>query len=178
MRAVSNYGTAMSPPDRETSRYIACNSSAEISPVRTATMRQPLPKTQRMEADVPRLRGAILLAALALLIAPRLVRDAYAITAPPKFTTAERYASLVVDADSGRVLAATNADHTLHPASLTKIMTLYMTFEALKRDAIDLKQPLPVSAHAASMTPTELGLRAGDKITDRPPSSGPIGMLV
>lgn len=108
--------------------------------------------------------GVLLVSALALLIASGLDRAAHAVTAP-KFLVSERYASLVVDAQTGRVLAATNADHTLHPASLTKIMTIYMTFDALKRGAIELKQLLPVSAHAASMTPTELGLRAGDKIT-------------
>jgi len=112
---------------------------------------------------VPKRKGFILSAALAVLVA--LSQHAYAVTAPPKFIAEERYASLVVDAETGRVLAATNADHTLHPASLTKIMTLYMTFDALKRGALDLKQHLPVSAHAASMTPTELGLRAGDRIT-------------
>ncbi len=87
--------------------------------------------------------------------------------APPllSFLASDRYASIVLDGDSGRVLAATNADHTLHPASLTKIMTLYMTFEALKRGDIQLKQLLPVSAHAEAMTPTELGLRKGETIT-------------
>lgn len=84
---------------------------------------------------------------------------------PPSFLGSERYASIVVDGDSGRVLAATNADHTLYPASLTKIMTLYMAFEALKRGEFTLKQVLQVSAHAAAMTPTELGLKAGETIT-------------
>jgi D-alanyl-D-alanine carboxypeptidase len=111
-----------------------------------------------------RRKGVTLIATLGMLLAAVLVRPAHSITVP-KFAAEERYASLVVDANSGRVLSATNADHTLHPASLTKIMTIYMTFDALKRDAIELKQLLPVSAHAASMTPTELGLRAGDKIS-------------
>ena len=114
---------------------------------------------------MPSRKGIVLLAALAWLLASPSLRDASAAPVPPKFTTEERYASLVVDAESGRVLAENNADHTLHPASLTKIMTLYMTFEAVKRGALDLKQLLPVSAHAAAMTPTELGLRSGDKIT-------------
>ena len=64
------------------------------------------------------------------------------------FLASDRYASIVLDGDSGRVLAATNADHTLHPASLTKIMTLYMTFEALKRGephqlAVDNRMVVP-----------------------------------
>ena len=107
--------------------------------------------------------GKAFLSAVALLASSLLT----ALAAPPApaFLAAERYASIVLDGDSGRVLAATNADHTLHPASLTKIMTLYMTFEALKRGDIQLKQMLPVSAHAEAMTPTELGLRKGEAIT-------------
>lgn len=83
----------------------------------------------------------------------------------PAFTADERYGSIVVDADSGRVLAATNADQVLHPASLTKIMTLYMTFDALKRGQLSLHQPIRVSGHAASMTPSKLGLRTGETLT-------------
>jgi D-alanyl-D-alanine carboxypeptidase len=84
---------------------------------------------------------------------------------PPSFIDDSRYASIVVDAASGRVLASANPDQALHPASLTKIMTLFMTFDALKRGQLQLWQVLPVSAHAAAMTPTELKLKAGDKIT-------------
>ena len=83
----------------------------------------------------------------------------------PAFTAGERYGSIVVDAESGRVLAASNADQVLHPASLTKIMTLYMTFDALKRGQLSLPQPIRVSAHAAAMTPSKLGLRPGDSLT-------------
>jgi len=83
----------------------------------------------------------------------------------PAFVQDERYASIVVDADSGRVLMATHADQIVHPASLTKIMTLYMTFDALKRGEIRLQQSHTVSSHAASMTPSKLGLRPGDTIT-------------
>jgi D-alanyl-D-alanine carboxypeptidase len=108
--------------------------------------------------------GVILISALGLLISSAALRPAHAIT-PPKFVTEERYASIVVDGDTGRVLAARNADHTLAPASLTKIMTLYMAFDALKRGQLQLTKVLPVSAHAASMTPTELGLRTGETLT-------------
>jgi len=83
----------------------------------------------------------------------------------PAFTADERYGSIVVDAESGRVLAATNADQVLHPASLTKIMTLYMTFDALKRGQLSLHQPIRVSAHASAMLPSKLGLRPGDTLT-------------
>lgn len=110
-----------------------------------------------------RRNGVALVPALAVLLT--LIAPADAAPPPPSFVATERYASIVVDGDNGRVLAATNADHTLHPASLTKIMTLYMTFDALKRGDLLLKQVLPVSAHAAAMTPTELGLKAGETIT-------------
>ncbi|MBM3549916.1 MAG: D-alanyl-D-alanine carboxypeptidase, partial [Alphaproteobacteria bacterium] len=84
---------------------------------------------------------------------------------PPAFINDDRYSSIVVDADSGRVIAATNADQILHPASLTKIMTLYMTFDALKRGQLSLQQQLRVSSHASSMTPSKLGLRPGDSLS-------------
>ena len=83
----------------------------------------------------------------------------------PAFTADERYASIMVDAESGRVLAASNADQVLHPASLTKIMTLYMTFDALKQGRLTLAQQVRTSAHAAAMTPSKLGLRPGDSLT-------------
>jgi D-alanyl-D-alanine carboxypeptidase len=76
-----------------------------------------------------------------------------------------RYASIVVDASTGAVLEAVNADQPRHPASLTKLMTLYMTFEALRDRRISLNQTVPVSAHAASMEPTKLGLVPGTHLT-------------
>lgn len=74
-------------------------------------------------------------------------------------------ASLVVDARTGRVLSAENPDTLHHPASLTKMMTLYMTFEALHRGQIAWKTPVPVSATAARKPPTKLGVKAGGTIT-------------
>jgi D-alanyl-D-alanine carboxypeptidase len=76
-----------------------------------------------------------------------------------------RYSSIVVDAKSGDVLEEVNADQPRHPASLAKMMTLYMTFEALRDRRITLDQLVPVSAHAASMEPTKLGLVPGSKLT-------------
>jgi D-alanyl-D-alanine carboxypeptidase len=75
------------------------------------------------------------------------------------------YASIVVDANTGTVLQATNADSTRYPASLTKIMTLYLLFERLESGQIKLSSRLPVSAHAAAQAPTKLGLRPGQSIT-------------
>jgi D-alanyl-D-alanine carboxypeptidase len=77
----------------------------------------------------------------------------------------ERYSSMVIDAATGRVLLSVNADEPRHPASLTKMMTLYMVFEALRDRRISHDQPVPVSAHAASMEPSKLGLVPGMHIT-------------
>jgi D-alanyl-D-alanine carboxypeptidase len=76
-----------------------------------------------------------------------------------------RYASIVIEARTGGILSAVNADEPRHPASLTKMMTLYMTFEALRDRRITLTQLVPVSANAAAMSPTKLGLTPGTKIT-------------
>lgn len=75
------------------------------------------------------------------------------------------HAALVLDGSTGDVLSAINPDELNHPASLTKMMTLYLTFQALEDGRLKLDQLLPVSAHAASMAPTKLGLRAGQTIS-------------
>jgi D-alanyl-D-alanine carboxypeptidase len=76
-----------------------------------------------------------------------------------------RYSSIVIEADSGRILSAVSADELRHPASLTKMMTLYMVFEALRDRRITLQQLVPVSPHAASVSPSKLGLMPGTRIT-------------
>ena len=76
-----------------------------------------------------------------------------------------RYASIVVEANTGRILHSTNAETKNYPASLTKIMTLFMTFEALKTRKLKLKQKLPVSRVAEGRSPSKLGLRRGETIT-------------
>ncbi len=75
------------------------------------------------------------------------------------------FAALVVDANSGKVLYAQNPDALRHPASITKVMTLFMLFEQLEKRKLSLASEIPVSAHASSMPPTKLGLRAGSTIT-------------
>ena len=74
------------------------------------------------------------------------------------------YSSIVVDANSGDVMQATNADAPRHPASLTKIMTLYLLFERLEQGKIKLTADLPVSAHAAVQAPSKLSLKPGTSI--------------
>jgi D-alanyl-D-alanine carboxypeptidase len=73
-------------------------------------------------------------------------------------------AELVIDGKTGRVLFARNADAQRHPASLTKMMTLYMLFDALKRGQVTLNSPVYISQHAAWQQPTKLGLRPGDSL--------------
>src|SRR5689334_19092574 len=81
---------------------------------------------------------------------------------------------IVIDVASGQVLMQSNADVQTYPASLTKMMTLYLLFEALKKGTVTLDQPLPVSVNAASMPPTNLALVAGDTITVRTAIQGMI----
>lgn len=76
-----------------------------------------------------------------------------------------RYAAIVVDAESGEVLFARHADSRRYPASITKIMTLYLTFEALAEGRVKPDDVLTISPHAASQPPSKLGLAAGQTIT-------------
>ena len=76
-----------------------------------------------------------------------------------------RYAAVVVDAKTGSALHQASADSLRHPASLTKIMTLYLLFERLEAGKIKLSTPMEVSEEAASQAPTKLGLKEGQTIT-------------
>ncbi len=83
--------------------------------------------------------------------------------APIKAVSAP-YAAFVVDARTGKVLHSRNADTRLHPASLTKMMTLYIAFEAIKHGEISLDTKVRISKHAASQPPSRLGLKSGQRI--------------
>ncbi len=74
------------------------------------------------------------------------------------------YAALVIDANSGQTLHAANADALRHPASLTKIMTLYLLFEQIEAGKLKLNSRLEVSEHASEQAPSKLGLRPGQTI--------------
>ncbi len=74
------------------------------------------------------------------------------------------YAAMVMDARTGEVLHSRNADTRLHPASLTKMMTLYIAFQAVERGEITLDTPVTISRNAANEPPSRLGLRAGQTI--------------
>jgi len=77
------------------------------------------------------------------------------------------HASIVIDADTNQVLHELHADASRYPASLTKMMTLYILFEALEQRKLNLDTPLHVSNYAASMPPTNINLRSGDSISVR-----------
>jgi D-alanyl-D-alanine carboxypeptidase (penicillin-binding protein 5/6) len=76
-----------------------------------------------------------------------------------------KYAAIVVDAKTGEVMYAKRADAPRYPASITKVMTLYLTFEALAAGRIKLDDPVMISPHAAAQSPTKLGLRPGESLT-------------
>ncbi|QYX56382.1 serine hydrolase [Roseovarius sp. SCSIO 43702] len=82
----------------------------------------------------------------------------------PLSAAAAPYAAMVIDARSGEVLHSRNADTRLHPASLTKMMTLYVVFEAVENGEIGLDDYVTISRHAASEPPSKLGLKSGQKI--------------
>ena len=85
----------------------------------------------------------------------------------PMSAKAAPYAAYVIDARTGEVLHSRNADTRLHPASLTKMMTLYIAFQAIERGEISLDTKVTISRHAASEPPSKLGLRPGQKIALR-----------
>lgn len=99
--------------------------------------------------------GVFILAAIWLMI----VLPLSAIAAP--------YAAYVIDARTGKVLHEQNANTRLHPASLTKMMTLYIAFDAIQRGEISLDTKVTISANAAAEPPSKLGLRPGQKIALR-----------
>ena len=84
-------------------------------------------------------------------------------------------AAIIIDARTGKVLSSENPDTLNHPASLTKMMSLYLAFEALHRGTIDWDSTIKVSKTAAAKPPMRLGLKAGMKLTVR---EAVLGMIV
>ena len=85
----------------------------------------------------------------------------------PISALAAPYAAYVIDARTGEVIHQHNAETRLHPASLTKMMTLYIAFEAIRRGEISLDSKVKISGHAASEPPSKLGLKPGQTIALR-----------
>lgn len=121
----------------------------------------------------PRLRGVLsaLLAGLLILAVTTEPADARrkkrstSTAASSSIIHNPQYAAIVVDANTGDILHSANPDSLRHPASLTKIMTLYLLFERLEAGKVKLDTLLEVSAHAASQAPSKLGLRPGQSIS-------------
>jgi D-alanyl-D-alanine carboxypeptidase len=91
---------------------------------------------------------------------------ATATTATTQIAKADpKYAGIVLDARTGKVLYSEDPDGLRYPASLTKMMTLYLTFEALNSGRITLDSKVPISANAAKEPPSKLGVRAGGSVT-------------
>jgi D-alanyl-D-alanine carboxypeptidase len=84
--------------------------------------------------------------------------------AQPKNTWFSGFSTIVVDAKTGEVIAASNADEFRHPASLAKIMTLYLLFSELEAGRLKLNSKLQISADAAKQPPSKLGLKPGETI--------------
>jgi D-alanyl-D-alanine carboxypeptidase len=89
------------------------------------------------------------------------------LTAGTALAAPDRSAALIMDYSSGTTLYARNADEPRHPASLTKMMTLFMAFEAIQQGRLSMDQKLLVSQFAADQAPTKLGLRPGSTILVR-----------
>ena len=115
------------------------------------------PKIRKRTAPVPfvsTLRYPSLLAAIA----------AAALTATTT-TRASAEAMLLIEADSGKVLHAENATYPWYPASITKVMTTYVTLNAVRNQRLTLDSPLTVSARAAAQAPSKMGFKPGTTVT-------------
>ncbi|MBE7185556.1 MAG: D-alanyl-D-alanine carboxypeptidase [Methylobacterium mesophilicum] len=100
------------------------------------------------------------------MVAASLIGAGAAEAAPRKAAAANpRYAAIVVDANTGKTLFSENPDAERFPASLTKMMTLYMTFEAMKAGRINKNTPVVFSAQAAAKPPTKIGVPAGKSVS-------------
>ena len=97
-----------------------------------------------------------------MLVAALAVATALPVTAA---AANSKYAAIVVDANTGKTLFASSADAPRYPASLTKMMTLYLVFEALESGKISKNTKVPFSKNAAAEPPTKLGVRAGGSVT-------------
>lgn len=108
------------------------------------------------------------LALLALFVGALAATPSYALQNARFYPHADnRYSAVMIDARSGKEIYAFRPNTIRYPASLTKLMTLYLTFDALDSGRLKMDQLLPVSAHAAAQPAIKLGLRAGERITVR-----------
>ena len=95
----------------------------------------------------------------------RPVRQAHVASSAPSEVDPSKFSAIVVDANTGRELYGVNENALRHPASVTKVMTLYLLFEQLEKGNLTLSSQIPVSQHAAEQEPSKLGVPAGDTIS-------------
>lgn len=105
------------------------------------------------------------LSAIGRLLLGSMIVSLFLLTAAAPAKAAVPPAWFVIDAESGQVLAERNAEALHYPASLTKLMTLYLVFDGLEQQQLSLDQAFRVSQHAAKQEPTKLGLRPGEQIS-------------
>lgn len=98
---------------------------------------------------------------------PLLLASLLMILAIPSEAMASKRASMVIDANTGKTLHASNADRLRHPASLTKMMTLYMVFEEIEQGRLSLDSRIKMTKWGAMAPPSKLGLKEGEEITVR-----------
>ncbi|MEL6258355.1 MAG: D-alanyl-D-alanine carboxypeptidase family protein, partial [Pseudomonadota bacterium] len=108
------------------------------------------------------LRQSLFLPVLAAILSASMLSN---LAARANAQNSEKYASIVIDVETDQVLHARHADALRYPASLTKVMTLYMVFDALKAGELSLHERLPVSYKASRQPPSKLGLKPGHSIT-------------
>ena len=89
----------------------------------------------------------------------------YAVVAAGGIPASPAFSAIVVDANSGKTIYSVAEDGLRHPASITKVMTLYLLFEELDRGSMTLRSQIPISEHAAAQEPSKLGLAPGDTIS-------------
>jgi D-alanyl-D-alanine carboxypeptidase len=116
-------------------------------------------------ARQPQIRQMVLQSMRSVLAGLALMAMAITSTPAGAIESLAKPASIVVDARSGEVLHENNSNAKRYPASVTKVMTLYVLFEELEAGRMSLKTKMQVSAHAASARPTKLGLKAGSSIS-------------
>lgn len=112
-------------------------------------------------------RGSILTSRAAVHVVAQAFILTMLLVLAPLAAAAAPYAALVMDARDGKVLHAQNADTRLHPASLTKMMTLYVVFDAIEKGEITLDTKVTISKKAAAEPPSRLGLKSGQQIAVR-----------
>lgn len=106
----------------------------------------------------------VILLAMVAMLAGCATTDTLNVASSAVSAPSEKYAAIVVDASNGRTLYQAYSTAPRYPASLTKMMTLYLTFEALEQGRLSKSTLIPVSAHAASQPPSRLGFKRGEQI--------------